>query len=47
MVALWIPVTVAAAFLQNLRSAQQKALTGRLSTGLWASPAGGLLLLEL
>lgn len=32
MIALWIPVTVAAAFLQNLRSALQKALKGRLST---------------
>ena len=29
---LWIPVTIAAAFLQNLRSALQKALKGRLST---------------
>ena len=32
MFALWIPLTVAAAFLQNLRSALQKALKGRLST---------------
>ncbi|QIE54907.1 EamA family transporter [Pikeienuella piscinae] len=32
MIALWIPVTIAAAFLQNLRSALQKALKGRLST---------------
>ena len=32
MFALWIPPTVAAAFLQNLRSALQKALKGRLST---------------
>lgn len=32
MIALWIPVTVAAAFLQNLRSALQKAIKGRLST---------------
>lgn len=30
---LWIPLTIAAAFLQNLRSAQQKHLTGRLSAG--------------
>lgn len=29
---LWIPITIAAAFLQNLRSALQKHLTGRLST---------------
>ena len=29
---LWIPITIAAAFLQNLRSALQKALKGRLST---------------
>lgn len=28
---LWIPITVAAAFLQNIRSALQKHLTGRLS----------------
>lgn len=30
--ALWIPLTIAAAFLQNLRSALQKAIKGRLST---------------
>lgn len=29
---LWIPITLAAAFLQNLRSALQKHLKGRLST---------------
>ncbi|MCY4222370.1 MAG: EamA family transporter [Thiotrichales bacterium] len=29
---LWIPVTLAAAFMQNLRSALQKHLKGRLST---------------
>ena len=29
---LWIPLTIAAAFLQNIRSALQKYLTGRLST---------------
>ncbi len=29
---LWVYITVAAAFLQNLRSAMQKRLTGRLST---------------
>lgn len=29
---LWIPVTIAAAFFQNLRSALQKYLKGRLST---------------
>ncbi len=30
---LWIPITVAAAFFQNLRSALQKHLKGKLSTG--------------
>ncbi|MEM1299187.1 MAG: EamA family transporter [Pseudomonadota bacterium] len=29
---LWIPLTIAAAFLQNLRTALQKAIKGRLST---------------
>jgi drug/metabolite transporter (DMT)-like permease len=29
---LWIPITIAAAFLQNLRSALQKHINGRLST---------------
>jgi len=29
---LWIPITIAAAFLQNVRSALQKYLKGRLST---------------
>lgn len=33
MIELWIPATVFAAFMQNLRSALQKHLTGRLSTG--------------
>ncbi|MEX2520651.1 MAG: EamA family transporter [Paracoccaceae bacterium] len=32
MSTLWIPVTIAAAFLQNLRSVLQKAIKGRLST---------------
>jgi len=32
-VELWIPITIAAAFCQNLRSALQKHLKGRLSTG--------------
>ena len=32
MLELWIPITVAAAFFQNLRSALQKHLKGRLST---------------
>ena len=32
MLALWIPITIAAAFFQNLRSALQKAIKGRLST---------------
>jgi drug/metabolite transporter (DMT)-like permease len=30
---LWVPITIAAAFLQNLRSALQKHLKERLSTG--------------
>ena len=30
---LWVPITLAAAFLQNLRSALQKKLTADLSTG--------------
>ncbi len=33
MIELWIPITVFAAFMQNLRSALQKHLKGRLSTG--------------
>ena len=32
MFELWVPITIAAAFLQNLRSALQKHLKGRLST---------------
>lgn len=32
MVELWVPITLAAAFLQNLRSALQKHLKGRLDT---------------
>ncbi|WP_420405440.1 EamA family transporter [Nisaea sp.] len=32
MIELWIPITVAAAFCQNLRSALQKHLTSKLST---------------
>jgi drug/metabolite transporter (DMT)-like permease len=32
MLELWIPVTIAAAFFQNLRSALQRHLKGRLST---------------
>lgn len=32
MIELWIPITIAAAFLQNLRSALQKHLTSKLST---------------
>lgn len=32
MIAFWIPVTIAAAFFQNLRSALQKAIKRRLST---------------
>jgi len=45
MIELWIPLTVAAAFMQNLRSALQKHLKAKLSTGgatyvrfLYASP---------
>ncbi len=30
---LWIPITILAAFSQNLRSALQKHLKSRLSTG--------------
>jgi drug/metabolite transporter (DMT)-like permease len=33
LIELWIPITVFAAFMQNLRSALQKHLKGRLSTG--------------
>ncbi len=32
MIELWVPVTIGAAFLQNVRSAIQKHLKGRLST---------------
>ncbi len=32
MFAIWIPITIAAAFFQNLRSVLQKAIKGRLST---------------
>lgn len=46
---LWIPITLLAAFSQNLRSALQKHLKGRLSTGgatyarfLWAVPLAAL-----
>ncbi len=33
MAELWIPITIAAAFLQNVRSALQKSLKGKLSNG--------------
>ena len=33
MFELWIPLTIAAAFFQNLRSALQKHLKAHLSTG--------------
>ena len=33
MIELWIPITIFAAFMQNLRSALQKHIKGRLSTG--------------
>lgn len=33
MIELWVPLTIAAAFLQNLRMAQQKHLKGMLSSG--------------
>ncbi len=32
MIELWVPITIAAAFFQNARSAVQKHLTGKLST---------------
>ena len=32
MSGLWIPITIAAAFFQNLRSALQKSISGKLST---------------
>ena len=32
MIELWIPLTIAGAFFQNLRSALQKHLKSRLST---------------
>ena len=32
MIELWVPITIAAAFCQNVRSALQKHLTGRLTT---------------
>lgn len=48
---LWIPITIAAAFAQNLRSALQKQLSGRLSTSaatlarfLYAAPLSWLLI---
>ena len=51
---LWIPITIAAAFMQNLRSALQKHLKGRLSTGgatysrfLYAAPFALIYLLVL
>ncbi|NRB31449.1 MAG: hypothetical protein HRU27_12730, partial [Rhizobiaceae bacterium] len=31
MTFMWVPITIAAAFLQNLRSALQKSIKGRLS----------------
>jgi drug/metabolite transporter (DMT)-like permease len=50
----WIPITIAAAFLQNLRSVLQKRLKGRLSdTGatftrfVWAAPLAALYVLAL
>ena len=33
MFSYWIPITIFAAFMQNLRSALQKYIKGRLSTG--------------
>ena len=33
VIELWIPITIFAAFMQNLRSALQKHIKGRLSTG--------------
>jgi drug/metabolite transporter (DMT)-like permease len=53
-VELWIPITFAAAFFQNLRSALQKHLKGRLSTSgatfarfLFAAPLAGLYVVGL
>ncbi len=49
MFELWIPITIAAAFFQNLRSALQKHLKGRLSTNgaayarfIYAVPIAGI-----
>ena len=39
MIELWIPITIAAAFLQNLRSAMQRQLMARLSAPLSAEGA--------
>ena len=54
MIDLWIPITVAAAFSQNLRSALQKHLKSRLSTGgatyvrfLYAAPLAVIYALSL
>jgi drug/metabolite transporter (DMT)-like permease len=51
---LWIPITIAAAFCQNLRSAMQKHLKARLSTSgatyarfLYAAPLAALYVLGL
>ncbi len=33
MFSYWIPITIFAAFMQNLRSVLQKHIKGRLSTG--------------
>lgn len=54
MIELWVPITIGAAFFQNLRSVLQKRLTGRLSVGgatfarfLFAFPVAGLYVLGL
>ena len=51
---LWVPITIAAAFLQNLRSMLQKHLKGRLSTAgatyvrfLYAAPLAALYVIVL
>jgi drug/metabolite transporter (DMT)-like permease len=53
-VELWVPITIFAAFCQNLRSALQKYLKGRLSTSgatfsrfLYAAPLAGLYVVGL
>lgn len=51
---LWVLITIAAAFMQNIRFMLQKHLKGQLSTGgatfarfIWAAPLAGLLVFAL